>query len=187
MNPFTFLNPTTMKNFRAPIHHNVLPAAGAGLSSSTCCEFGAAPATGGSASVRRYVQKATFLALVLGGAFLASPASAQEPQPVVVKKVNDTTFRVRVQNPTQQVSQVRVVSLVTGNTLFYERYNAPEYGHDLNFRNLQTGQYVLLLQTGESRYRYTVQVQRQPQLSVALRTFTVKTRFPKLSPASAAL
>ncbi|GGF01749.1 hypothetical protein GCM10011383_10800 [Hymenobacter cavernae] len=137
--------------------------------------------------MRRYLQKASFVLLTLGGSFLAAPALAQHPQPVALQKVNDTTFRLRIQDPIQQSGRVRVVSLVTGQTLLDQPYNAPAYGCNLDFRDLQKGQYRLILQVGQSKYRYIVQVQSQPQSYAALRTLTVKTHLPEMSPASASL
>jgi hypothetical protein len=133
------------------------------------------------------VQKAAFILLTLGGSFLGYPTLAQQTPPVRVEKANATTFRVRIQDSVKQAGRVRVVSLSTGQTLFDERYSAPAYGHAFDFSNMRDGQYLLVMRVGGSVYRYTVQVQNEPQLSVALRTVTMKTRFPKLSPASASL
>ena len=176
-----------MKSFLTSARLNAQPIVAAHPSPTVGTEHDQAPARFAAGAVRGYVQKASFILLALGGSFLASPALAQQPQPVSVQKVNDTTFRLRIQDPVQQAGRVRVVSMVTGQTLLNQPYNAPAYGCDLNFRDLQKGQYRLILQVGQSKYRYIVRVQSQPQSSAALRTLTVKTRLPEMGPASASL
>jgi len=171
-----------MKNFRSSAFLCVQPAVVARPAAAAT-----SPGKAAAGAVRRYVHKAAFVLLTLGGSFLASPVVAQEAQPVTVQKVNDTTFRVRIQNPTQQAGRVRVTSLVTGQTLLDDRYNAPAYGRALDFRDLSDGQYLIVLHVGASKYRYTVQVHNRPQFSVALRMRTMKTRLPELSAAAASL
>jgi hypothetical protein len=174
-----------MKTFFAPAYLRVQPVAG--LPASIAAEYSQAQAAHAPGPVRSRVQKAALILLTLGGSFLAHPILAQQAQPVKVEKANATTFRVRIQDPSQQAGRVRVVSLGTGQTLYDERYNAPAYGHAFDFQNVREGNYMLVMQMGQTKYRYTVQVKKQPQVSVALRTVTVKTRLPKLSSASASL
>ncbi|WP_324674338.1 hypothetical protein [Hymenobacter sp. GOD-10R] len=171
-----------MKNFRTPASLDQQPASAASHAAAV-----AAPTIAATSAVRRYVRTAAFVLLTLGGASLASPALGQEAKPVDVQKVNETAFRVRIQNPTQGAGKVRVISLVTGQTLMYQRYEGPAYGCNIDFRDLQTGQYALLMQVGQSKYRYIMQVKSNPQTSVVLRSSTVRTRLPKTNVATASL
>jgi len=133
------------------------------------------------------IRQAALGLLLLGSLSLSTPALAQEPSPVTVTKANNTTLRLRIQNPEQQPNRVRVISTATGQTLFYERFDAPAYGKCLDFVKMQSGDYVVLMQLGKSTHRYTVRVNNNPECSVALRSIRVKTRLPKHDVAPAVL
>ncbi|OUJ76101.1 hypothetical protein [Hymenobacter crusticola] len=132
-----------------------------------------------SHSLASRIRQAALGLLLLGSISLTTPAVAQQTSPVTVTKADNTTLRLRIQNPEQQSNRVRVISLTTGQTLFYERFDAPAYGKCLDFASMQAGDYVVLMQLGKSTHRYMVRVNSNPQFSVVLRTVKVKTRLPK--------
>jgi hypothetical protein len=103
------------------------------------------------------VRQAALGALLLGSAFLASPAVAQQ-QPITIDKTDAATFRVRTQNPMNERVQVQVISGVTGHRLFTETYDQAYYSRRLNFQNLKPGSYFLVTKLGQDTYRYTIQV-----------------------------
>ena len=152
---------------------NVLSSAHSSAPAATCANVLTAR------SFASRIRQAALGLLLLGSLSLSTPAVAQQPSPVAVTKANDTTLRLRIQNPEQQSNRVRVISLTTGQTLFYERFDAPAYGKCLDFAKMQDGDYVVLMQIGKSTHRYTVRVNNKPQCSVALRSIRVKTRLPK--------
>jgi hypothetical protein len=84
-------------------------------------------------------------------------AAAQATPPVRITQVNATNFRI--DNPTQQRSQLSVVRQASGQVLHSTAFRDAAYGCRLDFSKLPDGQYSLLLKTGPERYRYTVQVQ----------------------------
>jgi len=89
----------------------------------------------------------------------ARNAAAQTAPPVRIAQVDATNFRLRIDNPAQQRSQLTVLRQASGQVLHSTAFRDAAYGCRLNFNNLPDGQYTILLKTGPERYRYTVQVQ----------------------------
>jgi hypothetical protein len=89
----------------------------------------------------------------------AHHASAQTSPPVRLTQVDDTNFRLRIDNPAQLRSQLTVVRQASGQVLHTASYRDAAYGCRLDFSKLPDGQYSIILKTGPERYRYTVQVQ----------------------------
>ncbi|HEX8326793.1 MAG TPA: hypothetical protein VF629_04585 [Hymenobacter sp.] len=120
--------------------------------------------------------KTTGLGLValVGTAF---SASAQTPpaEPVRVTQANDLSLRIRINNPTQQAAQLRVVQLNNGSWILNETHREPAYGTLMKFDKLPAGRYAVVLQVGPDRYRYTVDVRQQKQgKSLAVRELTTR-------------
>ena len=99
-----------------------------------------------------------------GAAFAQKPA-AQQPQWVQSKQADAQTLLLTIDNPELKIMQMQVVNLGTNGCLADERSRKPSYGCKLNFGTLPAGQYAVLLRVGRERYRYNVQVQKQPATS----------------------
>ena len=72
-------------------------------------------------------------------------------------------MRVHIENAAQQPSRVEVVQLASGQTLYYETYRTAAYGHRFDFDGVPVGRYLVRFKVGRNRYRYTVQVNQDPQ------------------------
>ncbi|RAK62675.1 hypothetical protein [Hymenobacter edaphi] len=104
----------------------------------------------------------------------ARPAAAADKtnntdgQPVCVDKVADFTYVVRVSNPSQKASQLWLERVDTGARLYRSSDKAPSFGRKLNVKNLEDGQYAIVVQTGKATRRYTLELATQPTQRVAL-------------------
>jgi hypothetical protein len=115
----------------------------------------------------------TFRAALLGmiavlgtaSAALAQKPAAQQPQWVQTKQADAQSLWLTIDNPEQKAMQMQVVNVGTNDCLANELSHNPSYGCKLNFSTLPTGQYAVLLRVGRERYRYNVQVQKQPATS----------------------
>ncbi|GAB3842559.1 hypothetical protein [Hymenobacter jeollabukensis] len=104
----------------------------------------------------------------------AQPAAAADKnntntdgQPVCVDKVADFTYLVRVSNPAQKASQLWLERVDTGARLYSSSDKAPSFGRKLNVKNLEDGQYAIVVQTGKSTRRYTLELATQRKQRVA--------------------
>ncbi|MCC2545394.1 hypothetical protein LJY25_02975 [Hymenobacter sp. BT175] len=105
------------------------------------------------------------------GTFAARPALAQvgqQPQPVAVEKMDETSFRVRISNPQQKAGTLEIVNLANGRTLFKEGYTGVVHGHKFNFRDMQDGKYAVVVKVGKEKFRYELQLQTTTQRTVAM-------------------
>jgi hypothetical protein len=89
----------------------------------------------------------------------AHNAAAQTTPPVRITQVDATNFRLRIDNPTKQRSQLTVVRQASGQVLHTAAYRDAAYGCRLDFGKLPDGQYSITLKAGPERYRYTIHVQ----------------------------
>lgn len=94
------------------------------------------------------------------GLSFAQPFQAQaaDGKPVCVDKLDNFTYLVRVSNPTQQRSEM-LLERPDGKRLYSSNDFAPSYGRKLNLKNLEDGQYAIVVKTGQEVYRYTLTVQ----------------------------
>lgn len=94
---------------------------------------------------------------------------ANKPITARVDKVGDNTYLVRVSNPSQKWSQVRLTSAGGGNEVYRSRDMAPSFGRMLNLKDLEDGQYKLVVKTSSATSSFTINVQTQARQ----RTFEV--------------
>jgi hypothetical protein len=115
----------------------------------------------------------TFRAALLGmiavlgtvGTALAQKTVAQQPQWVQTKQADAQSLWLTIDNPELKTMQMQVVNVSTNDCLANELSHKPSYGCKLNFSTLPAGKYAVLLRVGSERYRYNVQVQKQPASS----------------------
>lgn len=99
----------------------------------------------------------------------AQPATAADTlptnQPVTarVDKVDNNTYLVRVSNPSQKWSEVRLVSATRGSDMYRSRDMAPSFGRKLNLSNLEDGQYTLVVKTSQATSSFTLNLRTQAQ------------------------
>ena len=130
-------------------------------------------AAANSSRTRALLAGTTFRAAVLGmiavlgsaGAALAQKPVAQQPQWVQTKQADAQTLMLTIDNPEQKAMQMQVINLGTNDCLANEVSYKPSYGCKLIFSTLPAGQYAVMLRVGRERYRYNVQVQKQPATS----------------------
>jgi hypothetical protein len=111
-------------------------------------------------------------ALLLGGLAVlgsAGAALAQDAPSVKAKQADAQSLALTVENPKQQMVQMKVVSLAKYTALVDEVNHKSSYGSTLNFNGLPAGKYAVLLRVGRERYRYNVQVQAQPKTPILVR------------------
>jgi hypothetical protein len=111
----------------------------------------------------RHILRPAFIAgmLAVGTLGSASPAQAQQPQPIQLIQANPASLRVRIDNPAQLPGRVRVVQLSDGLPIYDQTYHSAAYGHRFDFDHLPDGRYALQLSVGADHYNYTVQVQTE--------------------------
>jgi hypothetical protein len=122
-------------------------------------------------------QAPRFLALAaLAALGFTAPAQAQAPassgEPVHVDKVGEFTYVVRVSNPAQQRTKVRLVRLSDGAVLHEGYSKQPTFGEKFNVQQLPDGQYAFDVVMGKNTHRYQLNlsttVQRSTMLSMAM-------------------
>lgn len=104
------------------------------------------------------------LAASLGLSF-AQPARATDDKPVTVRvdKTAAHTYLVRVSNPSQKWSQVRLERADNGAELYHSSDFAPAYGRLLNLKHLEDGKYNLVVKSGKTVSRFTLNMHTQAQ------------------------
>ncbi|MCC3156225.1 hypothetical protein LJ737_03200 [Hymenobacter sp. 15J16-1T3B] len=96
------------------------------------------------------------------------PATAVEGVPVRVDKLSDFTYLLSVSNPSQKTSQVWLENLETGARLYQSSDKAPSFGRKLNVKNLEDGQYAIVVQTDRVTRRYTLELSTRPTQRVSM-------------------
>jgi hypothetical protein len=125
------------------------------------------------------LRQAAFGVVLLGSSIFATPAVAQQ-QPVTVQKIDPLTLRVRTQNPTNQLGQLQVFDLGTGQKLYDETYRDTNYTCQMSFQGLKPGSYSIHMKLGQDRYRYFLRVTPNPSGS-NVSVYTMKARLSKQS------
>jgi hypothetical protein len=94
-----------------------------------------------------------------------TPAPAQKPGAISLTQVPPASLRLRLENATAVAGRVQVVRLRSGQTLFYESYSGPAYGHRFDFDHVPSGRYLVYVQADGQMHRCLVRVETRNQVA----------------------
>ncbi|GAB2944296.1 hypothetical protein GCM10027048_06320 [Hymenobacter coalescens] len=116
-----------------------------------------------------FIPRLLLLAACAGLGF-SNPAHAAtgDGQPVCVEQVSDFTYVVRVSNPSQKPTQLQLLRLDNGGVLYQGNSSAASFGRKFNIKNLEDGQYAIVVTTGSTTHRYTLNLQTTMQRTTSL-------------------
>ena len=119
---------------------------------------------------------ALLLALPLGLLAPRPTAAADAGQPVCLQQVDEFRYLVRISNPAQQATTLRLLRQSDQTVLYEQQSRLPACGQQLNLRNLADGHYAVLVRIGRTDYRYDLLIQTTTRRETVLRPGPVASR-----------
>ncbi|TGE24958.1 hypothetical protein E5K00_07090 [Hymenobacter aquaticus] len=115
---------------------------------------------------KNLLSAALFASLALAA---ARPAAADTPgQPVCLQQLDSVRYLVRIANPSQQPTTLRLLRQADQRVLYKVQSRQPACGQQLNLSNLTDGAYEVVVSIGAATYHYGLRIQTTTQRQTQL-------------------